>query len=405
MSARSGSPRILYVTPFWPYGPEIGARVRSVNVLRALRQIGTVEVVVLNDERATSTAISEPGCEFNVSYSIEVEQRPNKGLFEKLRWTLDPRSPYPNGCSVGEEAMRRVRRSLDAFDLVWFFKLRSPDMFPPTVWRGSVVDIDDVPSTYERATLQTGGRSLERFLAHRNLFAWKRRERLLGERFTVLSVCSQADRQYLERMGVKATIHVIPNGFERPCIEPVRSPSDPPRIGFIGLFDYFPNLEGLQWFVSKCWPRIKCEVPEARLRLVGPGSNGPCKPLVPDVDGLGWIADPAEEIRTWSVMVAPIRIGAGTRVKVAQAFSQKCPLVSTSLGAFGYGPVDGHNMYLADSAEAFSDACVKAIREPERAAQMADRAWYEFLEKWTWDAISPRVWAAAEDCLRLKTGG
>jgi hypothetical protein len=42
------------------------------------------------------------------------------------------------------------------------------------------------------------------------------------------------------------------------------------------------------------------------------------------------------------------------------------------------------------------------LREPERAAEMADRAWREFLDKWTWDAIRPRVWAAAEDCLRLE---
>ena len=31
---------------------------------------------------------------------------------------------------------------------------------------------------------------------------------------------------------------------------------------------------------------------------------------------------------------------------------------------------------------------------------MAERAYAAFLEKWTWDAIAPKVWAAAEDCLR-----
>lgn len=405
MRGKSDSPRILYITPFWPGGREIGARVRSVSVLRALREIGTVEVIVLDDEKATSTAIATPACELNGADGIEVERRPNKGLSEKLRWTLDPRSPYPNGCSLSAESLRRVLGNLEAFDLVWFFKLRSPDMFPSIAWKGSVVDVDDVPSTYERAKLRAARGLRERLLACRNLFTWRRREKLLGERFTVLSVCSQEDREYLERLRVKASIHVIPNGYDKPCVEPVRSPADPPRIGFIGLFDYFPNLEGLHWFVSRCWPRIKRQVPGARLRLVGPGSDGPSKPLLPDVEGLGWIADPAKEIRSWSVMVVPIRTGAGTRVKVAQAFSQKCPLVSTSLGAFGYGPMDGQNMYLADSVEAFSDACIKAIRDPERATQMAERAWHEFLEKWTWDAVSPRVWAAAEDCLRLKTGG
>jgi glycosyltransferase involved in cell wall biosynthesis len=153
--------------------------------------------------------------------------------------------------------------------------------------------------------------------------------------------------------------------------------------------------------VNDCWPRIKYEVPEARLRLIGQDSDGPLKPHGPDIDGLGWVANPSDEIRTWSAMVVPLHVGAGTRIKIAHGFSQKCPIVSTTLGAYGYGAIDGREMYLADSAEAFSKACIQAIREPERAAQMAERAWRQFTERWTWDAIRPRVWAAAEDCLRL----
>jgi glycosyltransferase involved in cell wall biosynthesis len=99
-------------------------------------------------------------------------------------------------------------------------------------------------------------------------------------------------------------------------------------------------------------------------------------------------------------MIVPLKVGAGTRIKIAHGFSQKCPIVSTTLGAYGYAAVDGREMFLADSAEAFSNACIQAIREPERTAQMVERAWLQFLDKWTWDAIRPRVWATAEDCLR-----
>ena len=80
---------------------------------------------------------------------------------------------------------------------------------------------------------------------------------------------------------------------------------------------------------------------------------------------------------------------AGTRIKIAHGFSQKCPIVSTSLGAYGYELADGREIYLADSAEAFANACIRTIREPDKAAQMAERAWRQFLEKWTWDSIRP----------------
>jgi glycosyltransferase involved in cell wall biosynthesis len=171
------------------------------------------------------------------------------------------------------------------------------------------------------------------------------------------------------------------------------------------MFGHAPNRDGIHWFVKCCWPQVKREMPDVRLRLVGEGSNGPLAPSGQDIEGLGWLANPSEEIKTWSAMVVPIRTGAGSRVKIVQAFSHKCPIVSTSFGALGYGKVDGREMLLADSAQAFAGACLKVIREPEKAAQMAEVAWVTFLEKWTWDAICPRVWAAAEECLRLSGTG
>jgi glycosyltransferase involved in cell wall biosynthesis len=125
------------------------------------------------------------------------------------------------------------------------------------------------------------------------------------------------------------------------------------------------------------------------------------KPDGADIDGLGWVDDVAEEMASWSAMVVPIHLGAGTRGKIAHAFSVKCPVISTSLGAYGYDVTNGAELLLAESASDFADACIKVMLEPASAAEMAERAWQQFLTKWTWDAIQPRIWAAAEECLRV----
>jgi glycosyltransferase involved in cell wall biosynthesis len=298
-----------------------------------------------------------------------------------------------------------VLQTAEEFDLVWHCKLRTPNMFPCWQWPRSVVDIDDVPSTFERAVLDSDPSKSKRLANWVRFLSWRQRDRRLGERFTVLGVCSEEDRRYLKGLGVDAPVHVIPNGFDRPSTVPVRTVATPPRIGFVGIFDYWPNRSGIEWFVSRCWPGIKEQVPMARLRLVGRYSDGPLKPAGQDIDGLGWVSDIAEEISTWSAMVVPVHVGGGTRGKIALAFSQKCPVVSTTLGACGYESRDQEIAYLADSAEAFSDACLRAIREPAEAAAIAERAWRQFLEKWTWDAIRPSVLAAAEQCLQMSEVG
>jgi glycosyltransferase involved in cell wall biosynthesis len=124
------------------------------------------------------------------------------------------------------------------------------------------------------------------------------------------------------------------------------------------------------------------------------------QPKGADIDGLGWLDDADQEMATWSAMAVPVHFGAGTRGKIAHAFAAKCPVISTALGAYGYEVQDGNEIFVADSADAFADACIRTIREPEAAAAMAQRAWQQFLNKWTWDAIRPHVWAAAEDVLR-----
>ena len=123
-------------------------------------------------------------------------------------------------------------------------------------------------------------------------------------------------------------------------------------------------------------------------------------PRGPDIDALGFVQDPADEMSTWTAMLVPIKVGAGTRGKIAHSFSLRCPVISTTLGAYGYDARHGETMYLADSAEDLSAACVSAIQDPAAAEAIADRAWREFIDKWCWDAIKPQIWAAATDGLR-----
>ncbi|HMP84697.1 MAG TPA: glycosyltransferase, partial [Verrucomicrobiota bacterium] len=390
--------RILYLTAFWPHRSGIGPELRSRNILAALRDIGQVDVAVLHDDDLPADTIKQFAHESSASRTAPVSPRPEKGVAKKLRWLFKANSPFPHGCGVDERFESQLMHELGGYDLVWHFKLRTPNLFVRQTWPRSVVDIDDVPSTFERAAADYSF-GLRRMLSLARMWNWRRRERLLDNRFSALAVCSEGDRQYLRNIGVHAPLHVIPNGSEKPACEPLRNPAMPPRIGFIGLFDYLPNSEGIQWFAKQCWPRIKQHIPAARLRLMGKGTDGPLKPSGRDIDALGWVEDAAAEMATWSLMIVPIHRGAGTRLKIAQGFSAKCPIVSTSLGAYGYELRNGRELFLADAALPFAEACVRVVRQPADAARMADRAWRQFLDKWTWDAIRPRVHAAAEDVL------
>ena len=169
------TPRILYLTEFWPHRTTIGAELRSLHVLRALEQLGTVEVVVLDETGTGNDQVPTSPGKFKVAPPVKLKNRSTRGLIGKLNWMLNPRIHYPHGCGVDEDGTHRILSSIKDFDLVWFFKWRTPNMFPYAPWPRSVLDIDDVPSTYVRTTLQREPGFWKRFLARSRVWSWSQR--------------------------------------------------------------------------------------------------------------------------------------------------------------------------------------------------------------------------------------
>jgi len=391
---------ILYIVSSWPCGRSFGGQIRSYHIGCALKEVGPVSVLMVGADADDAEARELTSREFTVLPPIKPVLRPNRGVVEKLRWAVDPNYLNLHGFVAPEADQRRVLQYRQEHALTWVLNSRTANILQIPHWPGAHLDIDDIPSTYLRSRAASDLSAIGRLKSRVQQGLWRRRELRFKQRFTTVSVCSDEDRRYLNGGD---TVHVIPNGFARPAKVPVRS-VDPhhPRIGFVGLYSYAPNREGVRWFLRECWPAIQRAIPGVRFRLMGKDTNGPDAPSDLGVDALGWVADPAEEISTWSAMVIPIRFGGGTRIKIADAFSRKCPVVSTSLGAFGYAVEDGRQLRLADEPAAFAQACIDLARKPAEGNALAERAWSEFLDKWTWDAIAPRVRRAAEDCLQRK---
>jgi glycosyltransferase involved in cell wall biosynthesis len=392
--------RILYVTSCWPHDRAYGGQLRALHIGRALKQLGQVTLVVVGAHEVDSQVRSKTAAEFELGRDIKTHTTPTRGLAARLGSFFDRDFTNIHGVVADPADEAWFVEAQKQFDLVWFCKLRTANYFKNARWQRSVVDVDDLPSTMEKSRCENSASAGVRMKARLRMIELRRQEKHLEGRFDVLAVCSEADRKNL---GPGVSAHVIPNGFTRPAGVPVRRPAQPPRIGFMGLYSYEPNLEGVRWFINQCWQRIKKEVPDVRLRLVGEATDGPLKPDDSSIDGLGWLESPDTEVASWSSMIVPIWMGAGTRVKIADALSRKCPVVSTRLGAFGYDVQSGRELILADDPGEFAAACVSLIKDPKGATDLAERGFSRFLEKWTWEAIAPRISETVEHCLRVNS--
>jgi glycosyltransferase involved in cell wall biosynthesis len=107
------------------------------------------------------------------------------------------------------------------------------------------------------------------------------------------------------------------------------------RIGFVGNFEWFPNVDAMKWFISDIWPIVLKEQASASLEIAGKGSevfNNPSQQIA----GIGFVDSLDEFYMRQTVMISPLRYGTGLNMKILEALSYGKVIVSTSTSIQGF---------------------------------------------------------------------
>ena len=105
------------------------------------------------------------------------------------------------------------------------------------------------------------------------------------------------------------------------------------------------------------------------------------------VEVLGFVPKIEDALAQADLVVAPLRLGGGTRIKILEAFSHRIPVVATSIGSEGLDVVSGRELLIADTAEDFASACVRLLEPGTLRLDVVDHAFELVNEKYPWPAI------------------
>ena len=189
--------------------------------------------------------------------------------------------------------------------------------------------------------------------------------------------------------NVHTPVFVVPNGVDTDYFTPIKEiEPEPHSLVFTGMMAYPPNRDGITWFLDKVLPLIETQVPQVKLYVVG--KNPPSAitrraserivvtGTVPDVRPFVWRS---------SIYVVPLRMGGGTRLKVAEALAMKKPIVSTRIGCEGIDVKDGESVLIADSPQPFADAVVRLLRDAALRHMLSENGHEIAKEKYDWNVI------------------
>jgi sugar transferase (PEP-CTERM/EpsH1 system associated) len=176
------------------------------------------------------------------------------------------------------------------------------------------------------------------------------REREWLDVFDATVLITEAEAAALRNTSSQHKLHIVGNGVVLPDVTTGCQNAANPTVGFVGVMDYRPNVDAVQWFVTECWPRIREAHPQAIFRIVGRTPARRVRRLVhvPGVQVVGEVDDVQTELRRFDVSVAPMRIARGLQNKVLEAMAAAKAVVLTRQAAEGISGGDGREYLIAD---------------------------------------------------------
>jgi polysaccharide biosynthesis protein PslH len=391
---------ILFVSQMPASPPRFGAQARIHGLMTQLARRHDLTAVMLVDDEfdieECRTSMQEYcrevvlvpnpyGREDLRKRLLQVRSLVSPSSFERLRVTVPALQQALNG-------VLHARR-FDVVNLEFTFLghcdlRRAPTgESPPAL----VVDSHNIDYELARQYARAGGSLVRRLYAGANWRKLRREELGTYGGADGVCLCSEADEKRLLEQVPTARTAVIPNAADVEYYQP--RPSDPKPDGrtvvFFGLMSYVPNIDGMTHFIQDIWPRIAEAHPDARCKIIGGRAPASVQALAgPRVELTGFVPDLRPHLAEAAVVVVPLRLGGGTRLKIVEAMAMGKAIVSTTLGAEGIDAVPGQEILIEDNPSAFADAVNRLLAEPDLATRIGQSARQLAVERYSWSGAA-----------------
>jgi glycosyltransferase involved in cell wall biosynthesis len=201
-------------------------------------------------------------------------------------------------------------------------------------------------------------------------------------------------------------IRVVPNAVDTAFYQPPRPAPERRDVLYVGNFQNLPNVDAFEFLMEEIWPLVRRACPQVALDVVG-AHPSPRVLRFAGRDGVRVVGE-VPQVRPYyhdhRLMVAPIRAGSGTRLKILEAFAAGLPVVSTPLGAEGIEAVDGEHLLLAAAAADFARAVVRLLGDEALCRRLARSARGLVVRRYDWEVSARRTVAAYRELMAASPG-
>ncbi len=371
----SYKPKVLFLSQILPYPLDSGPRIRTFFVLKHLAAKNDITLLAfIRSEKELENM--GPLAEFCQVHPVLLKRSLVREAFLGLRslFTGEPFMIIRHHSPKMAQLVRNLLASQD-YDLIHVDQIKTAQFVADYKGLPKLIDKHNVYAHILRDIAQQKGNALVRLIAR---LEWQKMVRYEPEvclKFDQLLAVTEQDKQDLDRM-IKSSrpITVVPIASAPDTVPVTQRLPEARNILSVGSMFYPANVEGVLWFAQEIFPKVKAQVPEVKLFLVGNRPAPEIRQLAdkePSIVVTGYVEELDPYLEQSAVMIAPIRYGSGMRVKTLDALARGMPLVTTSFGCQGLEVSHNENILIADEAADFAELVIKAIQDRDFADRVA----------------------------------
>jgi len=198
-------------------------------------------------------------------------------------------------------------------------------------------------------------------------------ERALLEHADVVLAIQRDEQREFRAMVPHKTVLCVPHAcWIQAEARPRRGLPD--TVAFVGSTNA-GNVLGLQTFIKDAWPHVRRSCPTAILRVYGKVADVASDfPTDDSIEWIGYVRRMAKAYREAKVMINPVQLGTGLKIKTVEALAYGKALVTTTCGASGCEHGAGDAFVMEDDLERFGNAVARLLSDYEGRLALGRRA-------------------------------
>ena len=403
--------RILWLKTELLHPVDKGGKIRTYNMLKELKRSHRITYLTLDDGTADvqDRDLASEYCHELVCIPHRQREKFTAGFYAELALNFLSRLPYAikKYESAGMRQEIAQRASLQSFDILVCDFLAPAVNVPENLNCASVLFQHNVEAMIWKRHSEVQSNPLKKAYLFGQWLKMRSFEKKACARFDSVVAVSRDDRELMQSEYSVEAIYDVPTGVDTDFFQPSRQVQRVPNsLVFTGSMDWLPNEDAIRYFTEQIMPRIRQEIPNVTLTVVG---RNPYPGLVelnerdPSIIVTGRVDDVRPYMERAAAYIVPLRIGGGTRLKIFEAMAMEQAIVSTTIGAEGLPVRDGVELLLADTPESFAQAVISLLRKEPLAKELGDRAAKRVRESFGWDKVAESFGIICERALSGKS--